>query len=391
MSKRDGGIGDEEPTSNKTKRTQEGQSRSTDLTHDDYMVGWVCALAKEQTAATVMLDQTHADLPKPPTDRNTYTLGSIGKHNIVIACLPKGNVGTNSAATVATQMIDTFPSIKFGLMVGIGGGIPPQVRLGDVVVSTPVDQYPGVVQWDYGKAEGRGRFRRTGALTPPPTALLTVLTKLETEHKLNGSKIRRYLNELEDRWPSLVPEYTRSETLQDPLGSGHRGRSGWPVVLFILWQGLAFLAHVLGWWAWVPRDRPGPGRGTGTGTGTSRTTVDETNRPRDVRVHYGLVASGNQVIKDAKFRDRLNQSLGGNVLCVDMEAAGLMHDFPCIVIRGICDYADSQKKKDWQEYAATIAAAFAKDLLEHVQPAEIHRERTVKDILGPGECRCTNG
>jgi nucleoside phosphorylase len=92
-----------------------------------------------------MLDQKHDDLPMPPNDFNTYTLGSIGKHNIVITCLPKGKLGTSSAATIATQMVRTFPSIKIGLMVGIGGGIPPKVRLSDVVVSTLVDQYSGVV------------------------------------------------------------------------------------------------------------------------------------------------------------------------------------------------------------------------------------------------------
>ena len=113
--------------------------------------------------------------------------------------------------------------------------------------------------------------------------------------------------------------------------------------------------------------------------------VDRAQRkPGDMRVHYGLIASGNQVIKDAKFRDSLNESLGGNVLCVEMEAAGLMNDFPCIVIRGICDYADSQKNKDWQEHAAAIAAACAKELLEYVQPSDIDGECLVKDILGQG-------
>ena len=136
------------------------QTATKPRTRKEYTVGWVCALPKEQTAATAMLDQRHADLPKPPNDHNTYTLGSIGKHNIVIACLPKGKLGTSSAATVATQMVGTFPSIKIGLMVGIGGGIPPKVRLGDVVVSTPVSQFPGVVQWDFGKAKEGGNFER---------------------------------------------------------------------------------------------------------------------------------------------------------------------------------------------------------------------------------------
>ncbi|OPB40202.1 ankyrin repeat protein [Trichoderma guizhouense] len=300
-------------------------------THDDYTVGWVCALSKEQTAATAMLDERHDDLVKPLNDPNTYTLGSIGKHNIVIACLPQGEIGTSSAATFATWMISAFPSIKFGLMVGIGGGIAPKVRLGDVVVSAPTGQYPGVVQWDYGKAEKGGEFKQTGSLNNPPALLRTALTKLRTENELSGSKIPEYLDELRQRWPRLVSKYTWSELLKDPL-------------------------HI-------------------------PAAEEDEGKPRETRVHYGLIASGNQVIKDAEFRDRLDQRYDGNVLCVEMEAAGLMNNFPCIVIRGICDYADSQKNKDWQEYAAAVAAAFAKELLHYIQPRDVDGERPVRDII----------
>jgi len=101
-------------------------------------------------------------------------------------------------------------------------------------------------------------------------------------------------------------------------------------------------------------------------------------KPRDMLVHYGLIASGNQVIKDATLRDTLSKGLGGNVLCVEMEAAGLMNDFPCIVVRGICDYADSHKNKDWQEYAAAVAAALAKELLSVVPPQEVEQMPTIK-------------
>ncbi|KAI1455233.1 ankyrin repeat protein [Annulohypoxylon moriforme] len=298
--------------------------------HGEYTVGWICALPKEQTAAMAMLDQIHPDIDKPPSDHNAYTLGSIGEHNIVIACLPKGKIGTNSAATVATRMVDTFPSIKVGLMVGIGGGIPPNVRLGDVVVSAPVDEYPGVVQWDLGKAEKDGKFKRTGTLNNPPSALLTALSKLESNHEMSESKIPQYLDEVEKKWPKLALKYTSSQSLKDSLS--------------ILEYG-------------------------------------ESQNRRDVRVHYGLIASGNQVIKDSEFRDDLNRSFGGNILCVEMEAAGLINDFPCIVIRGICDYADSQKNKDWQEYAAMIAAGCAKELLGYVRPTDIHAERPVRDML----------
>ncbi|KAF3203746.1 hypothetical protein TWF679_010099 [Orbilia oligospora] len=129
------------------------------LGHGDYTIGWVCALTKERVAATAMLDEKHAPLNNPAGDTNSYTLGSIGVHNVVIACLPKGVMGTVSAAQVATQAARTFSSLKFVLMVGIGGGIPnkSKVRLGDVVVSTPNGQHPSVVQWDFGKAK-EGNF-----------------------------------------------------------------------------------------------------------------------------------------------------------------------------------------------------------------------------------------
>ncbi|KAF2182959.1 purine and uridine phosphorylase [Zopfia rhizophila CBS 207.26] len=361
------------------------QTATEPRTHNDYTVGWVCALPKEQTAATAMLDQIHPDLLKPPNDPNTYTLGSIGKHNIVISCLPKGKIGNNSAAIFATQMVRTFPSIKVGLMVGIGGGIPPKVRLGDVVVSAPADQYQGVVQWDFGKTEKGGKFRRTGGLNSPPSALLTALTKMETKSKMNGSKIPQYLEDLEKKWPNLVPEYTRSASLKDPLftaDGSHTDRDRWQAIFSVVWDAiLAFLGFLLGWDAYASIDRGADGVASST---TVNTEVGAGRKPGDMCVHYGLIASGNQVIKDAGFRDRLNESLGGNVLCVEMEAAGLMDNFPCIVIRGICDYADSQKNKDWQEHAAAVAAACAKELLEYVQASDVDRERPIKDILGQG-------
>jgi nucleoside phosphorylase len=269
-------------------------------------------------------------------------------------------------------------------MVGIGGGIPPKVRLGDVVVSTPVGQYPGVVQWDMGKAEKGGNFKRTGALNNPSSALLTALAKLETKHEMHGSKIRDYIDELGEKYPKLASKYTWSDSLKDPLStpeSSHRPRSRWQAIFSVLLEKiLALLGCVLGWWVFAPMDYDGQ-------QGTSPEPVElvrTRRRPGNTRVHYGLIASGNQVVKDAELRDSLDESLGGNVLCVEMEAAGLMNDFSCVIIRGICDYADSQKSKDWQGYAAAVAAAYAKELLEYVQPSDVDGERPVKDILGKG-------
>jgi nucleoside phosphorylase len=102
---------------------------------------------------------------------------------------------------------------------------------------------------------------------------------------------------------------------------------------------------------------------------------------RDMCIHYGLIASGNQVIKDGVRRNEINKMLGGNVLCFEMEAAGLMNDFPCIIIRGVCDYADSHKNKDWQEHAAAVAAAFAKELLSVVPVQEVDQMPTIKSNI----------
>lgn len=94
------------------------------LNVSDYTVGWVCALPLKLAAAAEMLDDEHEDIPRDSTDTNVYTLGRVGKHNVVLECLPAGETGTNSAANIATQMTAKFRSIRFGLMVGIGGGLP---------------------------------------------------------------------------------------------------------------------------------------------------------------------------------------------------------------------------------------------------------------------------
>ncbi|KAJ5672866.1 hypothetical protein N7507_001993 [Penicillium longicatenatum] len=143
----------------------------TPLSRDDYTVGWICALPLEMAAAKLMLDIIHPSLPSLSTDHNTYILRNIRAHNIVITYLPGGVYGIVSAATVAMHLLSSFHSIRFGLMVGIGGG--------DVVVSQPRDTSRGVIQYDLGKVLHDGRFQRTGMLNQPPKVLLTALTTLQ--------------------------------------------------------------------------------------------------------------------------------------------------------------------------------------------------------------------
>lgn len=310
---------------------------------EDYTVGWVCALAIELAAAEEMLDEEHDTPTYSNQDTNIYTCGRIGEHNVVIACLPEGQMGTTSAATVATQMKSTFTSTRFGLMVGIGGGVPSDdvdVRLGDVVVSKPLGTHGGVVQYDSGKATLSG-FERTGSLNSPPAILLAAVAKVRAKHMRGRGSLSGYLSKL-TRLPDFGRQAAGTDILFEPDYS-HKGGA------------------------------------TCKECKQDRLVARETRR-QDVVVHHGTIASGNQVIKNAAERDRLSTELGG-VLCFEMEAASLMNSFPCLVIRGICDYADSHKNKKWQPYAAGTAAAYAKEILSVIPSDKVEAEQKIVDVL----------
>jgi nucleoside phosphorylase len=188
------------------------------LTHQDYTIGWICALSSELTAAMAMLDEEHLPLSPHAHDNNTYTLGRIGEHNVVIACLPAGQIGTHSAATVAAQMKYSFEGIGFGLMVGIGGGVPGSkhdIRLGDVVVSRPGEQNGGVVQYDFGRTIKEGRFVHTGSLNAPPQALLTAVSTLQARHSWHGNRLAHYLSVMDTA--RLKRKYTYQGADNDQL------------------------------------------------------------------------------------------------------------------------------------------------------------------------------
>jgi nucleoside phosphorylase len=298
-------------------------------TYNDYSIGVICALAVEKAAFVAMLDTVHETLPTPKDDDNNYTFGSMGDHNIVVACLPAGITGTNSAATVAKDMRRSFP-IKMGLMVGVGGGVwskKTDIRLGDVVVSHPEGAHGGVVQWDFGKMENGG-FKRTGSLNKPPRPLLNAVQDIKTKHMVEGDRLVERLKQIAQNNPNMAQTFVYQGAEHDYLYESTYSHAGGETC-----------------------DR----------CDIRQTVQRESRTTTDPHIHYGSIASGNEVIKDGQFRDRIAQELG--VICFEMEAAGLMDSFPCLIIRGICDYADSHKNKRWQPYAAATAAVYAKELL----------------------------
>ncbi|KAH2268208.1 hypothetical protein KXW02_002720 [Aspergillus fumigatus] len=193
----------------------------------------------------------------------------------------------------------TFASIKWRLLVGIGGGVPSRthdIRLGDIVVSMPEGPFGGVVQYDLGKDVEDG-FTLKGFLLPPPPILRSAVEKFCK----NGLALQ--------------------------ITNGHqqtRMFSSNQITLMYLIR-----SHI----------------------------------------YYGLIASGDRVIRSAMKRSKTGREIG-DILCFEMEAAGIMTEFPCIAIRGISDYADSHKSDIWQNYAAAAAAGCAKELLSYLDPED---------------------
>ncbi|KXH56229.1 hypothetical protein CNYM01_13769 [Colletotrichum nymphaeae SA-01] len=324
-----------------------------------YTVGWICALPTEFDAAQAFLDDE--DEEQPPVaqnDNNNYALGRIGNHCVVVAVLPDGEYGTNAAAAVARDMLHSFPNVRIGLMVGIGGGAPSpkhDVRLGDIVVSSRDGGKGGVFQYDFGKAIQNQDipFEHTDFLNQPPTVLRTAVSALKSRYKRKGHQLNTAVETALERWPRLRAEYSRPPAESDKL---------------------------------YQSDAIHPDSSDKCSNLCSSDSTHLIHRAKrgghddDPAIHYGLIASANQLMKDANIRDKLSEKHG--VLCFEMEAAGLMNHFPCLVVRGICDYSDSHKNKEWQGFAAMTAAAYATDLLRQIPPNKVEAEKPIGEVLG---------
>ncbi|KAL3496633.1 hypothetical protein BJX62DRAFT_250414, partial [Aspergillus germanicus] len=318
---------------------------------------WVCVLECELNASRALLDKEHERLPAAENDDNVYLLGEMKGHNVVIAF--PAIYGVGAAARTATNMIRTFQNIRFGLMVGIGGAVPnpsrfkkpsEDIRLGDVVVSEPKGDHGGVIHYDMGQRKADGKLYKRSHLNKPPTMLLNAMKLLRSDHPFGRGEMNLYIAEV----AQLSEKSDAFEAYQHPGRNNDR-----------LYR--------------VDYDHEGEEDCTPCDANSIETrTPRKSNVPV---VHYGLIASGNAVIKDPRYRDEMRKVW--NVACFEMEAAGLMDNFPCLVIRGISDYCDTHKNDIWQPYAAVTAAAYAKDLLRVILPQEVRAAKVVemKEVL----------
>lgn len=336
----------------------EAQLHSPDL----YTIGWIAPLSIELAAAKALLDERHEvpeEFTQSESDTNSYTWGKVGVHNIVIASLPAGVIGTVSAATTASNLVSSLPHIRIGLLVGIGGGIPRpdrgrDIRLGDVVISQPDGSTGGVIQYDLGKAGLDGTWERRGSLNMPPLVLLHALASLKSEHEIAPSRVPDFLGAMLAANPCMAaPNNHAPGYIHQGIGHDRLFNSTY--------------SHVGG----DSCDR----------CDESCLVERKARGTTDPAFHYGIIASGNILVKEATTRDKVAATAGEDCLCFEMEAAGLMNHFPCIVIRGISDYADSHKNDRWQRYAAATAAAYAKELVSFIPVRTLQVTKRVADVL----------
>ncbi|RYP46560.1 hypothetical protein DL768_007242 [Monosporascus sp. mg162] len=305
------------------------------LNPENYTVAWIAPLEIEARAALHMLDERHQGrFAVSRGDDYIFHAGSMCGHNIIIATLPAGQeYGTGSAAALASQVKKFFPNLWFGLLVGVAAGLPDlsrtparDIRLGDVLVGLPEGESAGLIAYELGKETEDGfqplRFGHVLAATEPIVRAAIGSIKLEAP---NDTRL-------------FLPYY---ETIRDK-------------------------EHATGTFADPGQEQDVLYWATGN---EADTPVQRERRPesRRTRVWYGPIGSGEKLLKNAQKRNELRDKYG--VIGLEMEAAGTMNRIPVGVIRGVCDYGDRHKNKEWQPYAAAMAAAYTKAVLYEITPA----------------------
>ncbi len=330
----------------------------------DFSVAILCALPLEASAVSALFDTRWEArrYRKAPGDHNSYSVGIIGHHNVVLVHMPQ--MGKVAAAAAAASLRSSFHGITLALVVGVCGGAPygkdaaQELFLGDVVVSE------GMVQSDFGKRYPT-TFERKDTLRdnlprPGPTvrAALAQWKAEQSQGWLHDQRsdylstiqqrlgdIAKYPGEAEDRLIKSIYRHKHHEPTECATCASEAGRDEvCDAALHLSCQQLKCDLRDL-----MPRNR--------------------LSAPNGPALHFGLIASADTVMKSADDRDAAIKR--DDVIAFEMEGAGVWETISnCLVIKGVCDYADSHKSKTWQGYAAATAAAAAKAFLRNWDPGK---------------------
>jgi nucleoside phosphorylase len=322
---------------------------------DDFTIAIICALTLEAEAVEELFDETYdrlsAKYGKHPQDHNAYMNGRLGKHDVVLCYLPE--MGTRSAASMASSLRFSYKNIQIALVVGICGGVPQpsnsvEIFLGDVLISD------SIIEYDFGKQYPRGFQRKTDAediLGRPNQEIRSILAGLKAKRlriafQAQMSQHVHKIQQVDNRWkhPQLDDVlYSASYPHQHydiaPANTPHYPHSN--PSYESCWEP----CHI---------------------AGCDENQIVRRRHCREARsplIHIGAIASASSVMKSGEHRDKLVQN--ERVIGFEMEAAGVWDSLPCIIIKGICDYADSHKNDSWQAYAAATGAAAAKTFLHY--------------------------
>ena len=296
-------------------------------------MGWICATPTELAAAILVLDESHAALHRIQENGNTYTYGLISNHNVVIACLPAGEKGSISASFVATHLKLSFPNVKYGLLVGTCGGIPSagDIRKGDVCVGiAKSEDDPAVFQYDFGEHTPSGFQPIMRNLKGPGDVIPVAVANVKANHDSGTKQFIHYMQQGQLR-ASQDGSWQRPPPQRDLLFKStfhHVGRN--------------FCEDC-----------------------DPTQLVQRAERPsQEPVVHYGKIGSGNTLHMDPVRRDELASLY--SIMCLEMEASGVVNVLPTLVIKGVSNYADSHKNSEWTRYAALAAAGYAKEFISHL-------------------------
>lgn len=349
---------------------------------DDFEIALICALQIESDAVEALFDEYYEDslYVKAPGDPNAYTIGKMAGHNVVLGFMP--GMGKVNSANVAAGFRMSFPNIKLGIVVGICGGIPGgrdgenEVLLGDVIISNALKQY------DFGRQYDNGTVARNTLednFSRPNTGIRSFLSKCSglRGRKRLREKTSSYLDDLcakDDFKKSSYPGADKDVLYRSDYRHKHRDpnvcnvcancQSPYDEVCDVaLESSCTELGCEDG--MIVSRGRVEQAKGTTSSTATRRD--DETREAQKPFIHFGTIACGDSVMKSGLRRDEI--ALREKVIAFEMEGAGVWDSFPTVVIKSVCDYADSHKNKKWQRYAAATAAACTKAFLEEWRKA----------------------
>jgi nucleoside phosphorylase len=335
---------------------------------EDFQVAVICALALEYDAVSLLFDQFWDEDDEPygraQGDTNIYTTGKIGSHNIVLALLP--SIGTAAGAGVAASFRSSYSGLNTAFLVGICGGVPgtgqDEILLGDVVISKTVIQYSLGRQYP-------GAFVAKDTVNDnmghPSKAIRSLITSFETERARRRlrQKAGQYLKDLQraameegHRHSYQYPGVAEDKLFAATYIHKHRG----PQTHSCSCNEEADIfcdeaAHASCTELYCNEEQLVPRRRLET-----KQNMDP-ERAQCPEILIGGVASGDTVMKSGEHRDRIAKQR--NVIAFEMEGAGVWDEVPCIVVKGVCDYADSHKNKTWQPFAAAAAAAVLKAML----------------------------